>query len=293
MAARDGLVLVRHKAQELRIIPPAGPDLIVGGHHVLLVGDGGVGHHQARPFQVVKARLVLEPKQRRRRLQVQTFSSELGTWGPCTEIRTPQIHGKPRQGDDNPLRAQPLVAGGAVHWLCFTDEEGFVLKLRVRAAAPPPRLTVTKLAESFPYKGRWNLRRLMATVDAGGSPAVLVADGESSKISAWRQSKHTARWGEQPQVVIEYETIARSLAGEDMGGLQSWQWPREQVPMEWFAERSGAVLIRVRDRYFSWLDLQSRKIVRCSSDSSIRYKTMYYPCEMDLSTRAPTFSSSL
>jgi hypothetical protein len=63
--------------------------------------------------------------------------------------------------------------------------------------------------------------------------------------------------------------------------------------MEWFAERSGAVLIRVRDRYFSWLDLQSRKIVRCSSDSRIRYKTMYYPCEMDLSTRAPTFSSSL
>ena len=81
MAARDGSVLVRHKAQELRacnlatghsqIIPPAGPDEIIGGHHVLLVGDGGVGH-QARPFQVVKARLVLEPKQRRRRLQVQT-----------------------------------------------------------------------------------------------------------------------------------------------------------------------------------------------------------------------------
>ncbi|KAG2638894.1 hypothetical protein PVAP13_2NG622700, partial [Panicum virgatum] len=283
LSARDGLVLV-HKAHELRVcnlatghsqIIPPGPE-VTGGHHVLLVGDGGVGH-QARPFLVVKARLVLEPKHDRRLLQVQTLSSELGTWGPCTEIRTPQI---PR----------PLVVGGAVHWLCFTDEAGFVLKLRVRAAAPP-RLTVTKLPESFPYESRWNLRRLMATMEAGGSPAVLVADGENSNISAWTQSKHTARWKEQPQVVVEYEAILRSLGGEEVAGRDPWQWPMGRVGLEWFAERSGVVLIRALD-HFLWLDLRSMKIVRCTWDTRISNTTMYFPCEM-LSTWVPTFSSSL
>jgi hypothetical protein len=108
-----------------------------------------------------------------------------------------------------------LVVGGAVHWLCLTDSAGYVLELRVRAAAP--RLTMTKLPESFPYKSRWNIRHLMATMEAGGSPAVLVADGE--KISAWTQSKHTARWNQQPQVVIEYEAISRFLGSVDEGRL--------------------------------------------------------------------------
>lgn len=65
----------------------------------------------------------------------QTFSSELGTWGPCTEIRTPQIHGRSVSAYSQALRIRPLVAGGAVHWLCLTNTAGYILKLRVRAAA--------------------------------------------------------------------------------------------------------------------------------------------------------------
>jgi len=182
-----------------------------------------------------------------------------------------------------------LVVGGAVHWLCFTDEEGFVLKLRVRAAAAP-RLTVTKLPESFPYESRWNLRRLMATMEAGGSPAVLVADKE--RISAWTQSKHSARWNHHPQVVIECKAIAGFLG--NVAGERMWR-QIQQVNLVWFAERSGIVLIKVHDYYdycFCWLDLQTKQIVNCSSDPYIRYKDVHCPCEMDLSTWVPSFGAT-
>ncbi|KAJ1280863.1 hypothetical protein BS78_04G264800 [Paspalum vaginatum] len=149
-----------------------------------------------------------------RHLKVQTFSSELGAWGPCTEIRTPQIQGAAYE----PLRPDPLVVAGAMHWLCLTDSAGYVLKLRVRAAAPP-RLTVTNLPESFPYNDvryRWYVQHLMVTMAAGGSQAVLVTDME--KISVWTQSKHTGRWSQQPQVVIDYAAISTCLRNLRMPG---------------------------------------------------------------------------
>jgi hypothetical protein len=316
LSARDGLVLVR-RGHELRVfnlatgrsqaVPPAGPgpDEFTGSscNHVLLVGDGE-GGALGRPYQVVVARLALEQKKHRRRLLVQTFSSELDTWGPCTDIRTPQIQGQIRQKDahnnrgegpraDNALGREPLVAGGAVHWLCLTDSAGYILKLRVcrtaAAAAAAPRLTVSKLPERFPHNDGGHAKHLLVTMEAGGIPAVLVADGE--KVSAWtHQPKHTASWSRQPEVVIEYETISRLL--DSVSDVRMREREREHVKLEWFAERSGIVLVLARDYHFLWLDLRSKKIVRWSADPRIRYKTMYHPCEMDLSTWAPTFSSS-
>ncbi|WVZ73842.1 hypothetical protein U9M48_022100 [Paspalum notatum var. saurae] len=349
VSAREGLLLV-HKPHELRVfnlatgrsqaLPPGGPEFPV--HYVLLVGDGAAADGSAvvgRPFQVVKASLVFE--YHHRHLKVQTFSSELGAWGPCTEIRTPQIQGAAYE----PLRPMPLVVAGAMHWLCLTDSAGYVLKLRVRAAAPP-RLAVTNLPENFPYniRRRWYVQHLMATMAAGareprrashgrredisvdavqahgevepaaavqedrqgvngfqdqhlmatmaagGSPAVLVTDGE--KISAWTQSKHTGRWSQQPQVVIDYAAISTCLRSMRMPGGNLPLPPMTEAKLLWFAERSGIVLIDMDD-CFLWLDLQSRKIVRGTSDSRITYKTVYCPYEMDLSTWVPTFSRSL
>ncbi|CAL5085278.1 unnamed protein product [Urochloa decumbens] len=312
LSAHDGLVLVK-RPQDLCVcnlatgrsqtIPPApgfGAEF-TGCNHVLLVGDDSeAASAVGRPFQVVMAHLELEQRHRRR-LQVQTFSSEQGTWGR-TEIRTPQIQGQIKRDNyryyapgeqgpiDNALRGGPLVVGSAVHWLCLTDSAGYVLRLRIRAAAAAaeaPRLTVTKLPESYPYKGGWT-RHLLATVEAGGRPAVLVADG--NKILAWTQSKHTASWNRQPQVVIEYEEMSRFIGdpGEESRLVQLWKG-RQKVSLVWFAE-----LIRMYDDYLFWLDLQSMEIVRWSSDPQIcRNKTTYCPCEMDLATWIPTFSSSM
>ncbi|OEL33375.1 hypothetical protein BAE44_0005608 [Dichanthelium oligosanthes] len=205
------------------------------------------------------------------------FSSELGTWGPCTDIQTPrgQIRRSSdaqRPNNENGLRGRPLVVGGAVHWLCPTHSAGYVLKLRVRAAAAAaaPRLTVTKLPESYPYNSKGQAKHLLATMAAGGSPAVLVADGE--KISAWTQSKNTASWNPQPQVVIEYEAISRFLGSVGEGSqLQQLQaLPTQQVNLDWFSVRTGVVLIRMHDYYLLWLDLQSMEIVRWSKDLRIR-----------------------
>ncbi|CAL5085279.1 unnamed protein product [Urochloa decumbens] len=305
VSARDGLVLV-YKDHELRVCnlatgcsQPVPHGDMFGSYYALLVGDGK-GGAAGRPFQVVTASLVLE--QNCNHLLVQAFSSELGTWGPCTEIRTPQIHGQAEHAygypprSDNALRARPLVVGGAVHWLCLTDKAGYVLKLCVGAAAAAPRLTVTKLPGSYPYNSKRKTQHLLATMEAGGSPAVLVADGD--KISAWIQSKHTARWNQKPQVVIKYEEISRFIGDPDEESrlAQVWVWRTQEhkVSLVWFAERSGIVLIRMYDDYLFWLDLQSMKILRCSSDPRIcRNKFMYRPCEMDLTTWVPTFSSSL
>jgi hypothetical protein len=64
--------------------------------YVLLVGDGydgevgaGAGAAVGRPFQVLKAKLVLSNSNRR--LMVQTFSSLHGAWSPFTEMPTPNI----------------------------------------------------------------------------------------------------------------------------------------------------------------------------------------------------------
>nr|CAB3455239.1 unnamed protein product [Digitaria exilis] len=292
LSAREGLVLVRDgdlhvcnlATGRFETLPPE-PEF--GGLCVLLVGDGedAGGGAVGRPFQVVKASLVLEEKHRR--LVVQTFSSELGTWGPCTEIRTPQIHGRNLHGYSQALRIRPLVAGGAVHWLCFTDTAAYVLKLRVRsAAAAPPRLAVTKLPERFPYNGGrfsnngwwWWIRHLLVTMAPGGSPAVLVADKD--KISAWTQSKHSARWNQQPQVVIECKAISRFLGnvvGEERERQHMRNWHSEQATnLVGFAERSGV----------------SKQIVSCFLDPSIRDKNVYCPYEMDISNWVPSFSAA-
>ena len=148
---------------------------------------------------------------------------------------------------------------------------------------------MTKLPERFPNNGGWRTH-LLATMEAGGSPAVLVADKE--RISAWTQSKHSARWNHHPQVVIECKAIAGFLG--NVAGERMWR-QIQQVNLVWFAERSGIVLIKVHDYYdycFCWLDLQTKQIVNCSSDPYIRYKDVHCPCEMDLSTWVPGFGAT-
>ncbi|KAL6896936.1 hypothetical protein ACP4OV_007508 [Aristida adscensionis] len=229
--------------------------------YVLLVGDraGAVG----RPFQVLKARLVLS--KHRRYLRLQTFSPEHGAWGPHTELRTPQIHGH-RLGDGELL--SPLVAGGAVHWLYLTTTAGYVLKLHAGAG----RVSVSALPESFPLPEsdlypNWRTRYLLATAAAaGGSPAVLVADAE--KISAWAQEKRVSgRWKTQPQVVVTKETIMAYGARAMPLHLAS------------FAERSGVVLVRINACHYLLLELRSMAIV--SELKVSLYPTVDCPYEMD------------
>uniref|UniRef100_K4A273 F-box domain-containing protein n=1 Tax=Setaria italica TaxID=4555 RepID=K4A273_SETIT len=88
---------------------PLGPSF--DGSYVLLVGDGEGGAAVGRPFQVLKAKLVLSGYNRSARcLRIQTVSSE---------------HGR---------TAGPLVVGDVVHWLCLTDAGSYVLMLHVGAA---------------------------------------------------------------------------------------------------------------------------------------------------------------
>ncbi|TVU37382.1 hypothetical protein EJB05_10693, partial [Eragrostis curvula] len=182
--------------------------------------------------------------------------------------------------------SDPLVVDGVVHWLCLTDIGGYVLMLNVKAA----RVTLTTLPTIFPHinKPGRNISYLLATNSACGSPIVLVADEE--KISIWVQSKHTKRWKDQPQVVIKNEEIPRF---NNVGDLLEDRPGTDHVHLEWFAERSGAVLIYFPYRCFFWLDLQSKKIVRWYPDGEDEYNTVYCPYEMDLSSWVPTFTSRL
>lgn len=112
-------------------------------------------------------------------------------------------------------------------------------------------------------------------MEAGGSPVVLAVYGE--EIYAWTQSKHTAAsWSPQPQVVIEHEAIISRFLADDDDDLGE----TEQASLVWFAERSGIVLIQMDDNHFFWLDLQSKQIVRWSSDARTRNKTIYCPCDL-------------
>ncbi|TVU39283.1 hypothetical protein EJB05_12694, partial [Eragrostis curvula] len=110
LAYRDGLLLLRDQAKELRVCDPAtGRSQILPAeptfpgttqfkphptNYVLLVGDSEdvtgtvVG---GRPFQMLNVNLELS--QRRRCLQLHAFSSEHNTWGRYTEIRTPNLQG--------------------------------------------------------------------------------------------------------------------------------------------------------------------------------------------------------
>ncbi|KAL6896546.1 hypothetical protein ACP4OV_007118 [Aristida adscensionis] len=275
LSSREGLVLVRMETTS---------DLVFLGNYVLLVGDGkdgGGAGAVGRPFQVLKARLESTSHLRHRRyMELQTFSSEHGEWGPHTVIRTPHFHGLHLSGE-------PLVAGGAVHrlWGCW------VIKLNVRAS----RLTATALPESFPWPQHEGQHLLAASPD--GSPMVLAADGD--KISAWEQSKHTAIWKPRPRVVIENDAI---LQFNNVAGLIERRpySPPAKPKLEWFAERSGVELISMDYYGYFWLDLQSMKIVRWflgpRDQKAYFYRVHFYmgcPLEMDLSSWVPTFSSVL
>jgi len=258
--------------------------------YVLVVGEGaGADAFIGRPFQVLKAKLVLSEKYRsHRRLLVQTFSSEHGAWSPRTEIPTPNLHGS-NESSPSPLQRRPLVVGDVVHWLCLTDSGSYLLMLNVRAAA---RVSVTALPASFPrdsknnqspypypYDGR-HYQYLLATATAGGNPVVLVADAD--RISGWELSKHTKMWKPQPQVVVEKEAIQRFMRGK-------WCVPR----LELFGEKSGALLLRIPGCCLLWLDLHTKKIIRCISLDRLLHAQVYCPYEMDLSSWVPTFNSAV
>ncbi|KAL6642416.1 hypothetical protein ACP70R_020597 [Stipagrostis hirtigluma subsp. patula] len=279
VASRDGLLLLRTAD------PPHGklcvrsaatgrsqtlpPEPAFDGQYVLLVGGDGDGGVVGRPFQVLKASM--EFSNRHPCLQTQTFSSEHGTWGPYTEIPTPGVHG-------SWLRhlSKPLVAVDALHWLCLTDAAGYVLKLHVGAGL----VTSTKLPASFgrtviPHTRAQQIA--LAAMSVGGNPVVLVAD--TRKISMWTRPERSARWRERPQVVIDNEAI---LEFTQMSG-----WPGTPR-LEWFAEKSGIVLIRSHHCGYLWLDLQSREIIRWFSVPSDFENDVNCPYE-DLSSWFPTF----
>ncbi|CAL5084552.1 unnamed protein product [Urochloa decumbens] len=297
--SRDGLILVctgEWPHRELRVcspatgrsqtLPPEPPSSPRYGTYVLLVGDGDSSSEVGRPFQVLKAKLVLSSYSRsERRLLIRTFSSEQGAWSPRTEnIPTPNLHGDNRWSS---LHRRPLVVGNVVHWLCLTDSWNYVLMLHVGPAAS--RVNVTMLPVCFPWDEKAGY--LLATTSAGGNPVVLVADGE--RISAWEQSKHTKIWKQQPEVVIENEAIlgTGNVAEWVEDDLRRQSTKFDHAKLEWFAERSGAVLIRISTYGLLWLDLRSKKIIRCFSDPRIQYSTTYYcPYEVDFKSWAPTFN---
>ena len=187
VAARDGLILVRSTSTgktksdvELRVCNPVtgrGQTLprepTFHGQYVLLVG-AGEGGAVGRPFRVLKVTSVLSKRSGHRCLQIQTFSSVQGAWGPRIRIGTPDVHG-------GWLRRAPLVADGAVHWLCRSDTAYYIFKLDVGAAAA--QVTATKLPASFhaaygsAAAGRKHI--LLATKPTCSNLCVLVADDKT------------------------------------------------------------------------------------------------------------------
>ncbi|KAL6642417.1 hypothetical protein ACP70R_020598 [Stipagrostis hirtigluma subsp. patula] len=290
MDARDGLLLVRTTDQmgddeELRVYRPAtGQSQIIPpgrkffSRYVLLVGDGKDGGVLGRPFQVLKMNPV-QSNRHPRLLQVQTFFSEKNAWGPYTEIPIPCVHG-------DWLKRKPLAAGGAVHWLCRSDTGYCVLKLYY--VAGEARVTTTKLPASFhlAYSGLFSgLKRLLLATSspAGGRLCVLVAGTE--KISAWVQLKpDSPRW--KGQTVIENEAMVR-FAGVDMPS----QAMMPSIHLEWFAERSGTVLVDARYGFFE-LDLQSKEIIRFHGRGTLPSDVKHQPYEMDLPSWVPTFTKT-
>ncbi|CAL4896443.1 unnamed protein product [Urochloa decumbens] len=296
MAARDGLVLVRTtgskqnvKEEELRVCSPAtGRSQIIPrgatfhGQYVLLVGDGGGG--VGRAFQVLKVSPVLSRRSRHRCLQIQTFSSVHGAWGPRIRVRAPHdVHG-------GWLRRTPLVANEALYWLCRSDTSYYVFKLKLDVRAAAAEVTATKLPASFhgaqgmAAAGRKNM--LLATMPAScGNQlclCVLVADG--GNISVWssqsRGGSPAARWSERPEAVIKIGAV-----------MDPTSWVG-RCRLEWFAERSGVVLMVAPGSQYFWLDLRSRQIFRWPLGPWTVESAMNCPYEMDLSSWVPTFCIS-
>ncbi|KAK3127949.1 hypothetical protein QOZ80_7AG0580540 [Eleusine coracana subsp. coracana] len=308
VSSRDGVLLIRatntqSNREELlvcgtatrrsQILPPQPPKpdtFPTWSHpqHVLLVGDGetsGDVGEVGRPFQVVNVIKVPSSKQCRNNnewcMHIQTFSSENGTWDPYTETRT-RANNLIRCGS---YESDPLVVDDVLYWMCLTGNGSYVLMLHVKAK----RLTPTMLPTRFPHliPGA-NTSYLLATNSVCGSPIVLVADDE--KISMWVQCKHTARWKEQPQIVIKNDDILQFDNVSD--SLEGRPW-KVYLELVCFSERSGAVLIRIRNWCLFWLDLQSKKIVRWFADRRVNSASMYCPYEMDLSSWVPSFNSTL
>ncbi|CAN6330873.1 unnamed protein product [Urochloa humidicola] len=285
VGARGGLVLVRvvskHKQMgpdgTVRVCDPATrrwqslpPGPAFPGQHVLLVG-GGSGAVGRLSFKVVKVGSVLSKRGQRQSLLIQTFSSERGAWGPKIMIPSPF---KTSCSSLSPKPAKHLVVGDAVYWLCRNYNSFYVFKLDVGNKA---RLTKTELPPSFHRecglpRTRSSPQVLLATAWVAGSPVVLVAN--RGRISAWTMMSggHTAaKWTDQPRVVFDNEAdIERATDDEPPMGTR--------VRLEWFAERSGVVLLSMPHRGFFWLDLQSGKIIRHYSRS---FGPVTCPYEMD------------
>ncbi|KAF8725414.1 hypothetical protein HU200_019933 [Digitaria exilis] len=319
VVARHGLVLVRvhhpcqpgaNAAVDLRVCCPAtgrvqslppGPEF--KGQFVLLVGDGEGNGAIGRPFKVLNVASVAAGLMHREPchcLQLQTFSSERGTWGPRTWRWPPGRHRY--HYSFPPLPGRHMVLGDAVHWLCRDRRFGtyYVFNLDVVGDGDDGgeiglTLTSTRLPPSFhreceyPRPGTQQIL-LAATVE--GIPVVLVAN--HGRISGWTMSEDAKRrrtdqphinhgtvsedakrrWTDQPHVVIDYETMKRSgnvPESSDLGMVQ----------LEWFAERSGVVQVTTKRCGFFWLHLHSRKIVRHFQGSLY---TRSCPYEMDLSS---------
>ncbi|CAL5084554.1 unnamed protein product [Urochloa decumbens] len=297
LASRDGLLLVRTTDwqpphDELRVCDPATgrsqalpPEPTFPGAaqknwdpYVLLVGDGGAAVDGVRPFQVLKVNLVMSGHHCY--LEIQTFSSEDVAWGSYAEIRTPHLHGSSLL-----RRVTPLVADGAVYWLCVTKSAAYVLNLHISTA----QVTVTTLPVSFPCSDK-GIDYLLATATAGGGELmVLVADGKKNNICAWAQTRKPtmmAKWKQRPQVVVESEAMLR---------FRNARWSATfHVYLHWFAERSGLVLFSCGIDGEFWLDLRSMEIVRWFPGSPDLYRsTECLPYEMDLASWVPTFSSTI
>ncbi|CAL4903678.1 unnamed protein product [Urochloa decumbens] len=290
IAARGGLVLVRliHEDQPpraaamLRVCCPAtgrvqslppGPKF--KGQFVLLVGEGHGGGAVGRPFKVVNVASVyagLVHRNRRHCFEIQTFSSERGTWGPPTRIQDQSFFNS--SCSLPPLPGRHMVVGGAIYWVCRNGHQGWYYVFKLDNAG----LASKRLPPSFHRECELSCpgpQQILLAATAGGSPVVLVAN--LGMISAWTMSNHTASWREQPHesawpshrttsaaertaswtdqphVVVEYEAI-RSF-GNVQGSLG-------MVQLEWFAERSGIVQLSTKRCGFFWLHLQSRKIIR-------------------------------
>nr|TKW25089.1 hypothetical protein SEVIR_3G093800v2 [Setaria viridis] len=246
VAARDGLILISGCGgwgtdEKLCVYCPAtgrsqalplGPRFD-NGQYVLLVGDGEEGGGVGRPFQVLKACFV-KPPGRWRSLQIHAFSSEQGTWAPRIRSSSPLI----MYGDEMLQRpGNSVVVGDTVHCLYHLDRTYYVLKLHVKAA----RVTFTELPKSFHRACRFLEDRteqiLLATSSSGRSLIVLVANNDM--ISGWAQSERTGKWSKRPQFV------------KDCGVMKGRPG---SVRLEWFAEKSGIVLVTAPDSAcFFWI----------------------------------------
>ncbi|KAK3136385.1 hypothetical protein QOZ80_5BG0433190 [Eleusine coracana subsp. coracana] len=299
LTARDGLLLIStrdklHTELMLRVCNPASgrcqivPRQRYEGQYVLLVSDnnnninGNDGAIVGRRFRVLKvtSKSVMNSKDRRI-LQFQTFFSEHGRWaGRSVNVPIPFVHG-------GWFRQQPLVTNdGALHWLCRSDKLYYIVKLHVESA----QVTSSELPVRFhrEYGGFAAAKKqiLLATTSAGsGTLCVFVAEKE--KITVWAQSKRdSSRWTKQPQMEVEYDA---TMCCETEGRM-----PRERpwtVKLEWFSDRSGAMLMEAPGHGFCMLDVRSKKVFGWPPLLGYCWGAdVNCPYDMDISSWVPTFT---